>query len=438
MKYFKVLICFLLIALMFSGCGGLSLASSVDDLISPVSQSGENAKIQNAVNNYRKGGYSVKIPAFGEYTTAYIYYDINGDGTDEALAFYEPNDSLGNIEMAVLKKDENDEWVVVTSIEGSGTDVYSVDFCDINGDGEIEFLISWNMISNSTAHVLSVYRGVVNEDGKYGLVSIADDIIYSGYVTVDMTDDGFDELLVFAIDQSKSVTASAKLYSLKNNKKKLLGETRVDGHVIGYRSFKIGSSDSGIAVYADAVKSNGASMVTEMIYWSNYYNSIVSPFYSYSKGITAETTRKVMVESCDINGDGVIEIPLDTSLDNMPNGVRAVDWKIYKKSVLVHSAYSLAVDADRYHVVIPDDYFKKVTVLYDENQKTLTVATKGNDKNVFSIIPVLKSYYKEDSPEYQDYEQIMDESGYIYLARVYENEVFQVTKEQLKDIIKAY
>ena len=50
-------------------------------------------------------------------------------------------------------------------------------------------------------------------------------------------------------------------------------------------------------------------MLTEIIHWSDYYNTIVSPFYSYSTGVTKRTTRSAMLSSRDINDDGKIEIP---------------------------------------------------------------------------------------------------------------------------------
>ena len=71
MKAIKILIPILCIALLFAGCGGFHLASSIDDLISPVAPAGADASVQSAMDAYCKGGYSVKIPAAGKYTTSY-------------------------------------------------------------------------------------------------------------------------------------------------------------------------------------------------------------------------------------------------------------------------------------------------------------------------------------------------------------------------------
>ena len=60
MKYLKSAICILLVCLMLTGCS-FRMASSIDDLISPVSPFGDNADIQKAMDSYAKNGYSLKV-----------------------------------------------------------------------------------------------------------------------------------------------------------------------------------------------------------------------------------------------------------------------------------------------------------------------------------------------------------------------------------------
>lgn len=54
----------------FSGCS-FRLASSVDELISPVSPQGDDAEIQNALSSYAGGGFKLKSPISGNFTAAY-------------------------------------------------------------------------------------------------------------------------------------------------------------------------------------------------------------------------------------------------------------------------------------------------------------------------------------------------------------------------------
>ena len=69
MKYLKSAICILIVCLMLTGCN-FRMASSIDDLISPVSPFGDNADIQKAMDSYAKNGYSLKVPVAGKYNTS--------------------------------------------------------------------------------------------------------------------------------------------------------------------------------------------------------------------------------------------------------------------------------------------------------------------------------------------------------------------------------
>jgi uncharacterized protein YqeY len=199
-----------------------------------------------------------------------------------------------------------------------------------------------------------------------------------------------------------------------------------------------GKADGKPAVYADAVKSDGASMLTELICWSDYYDSIVSPFYSYNTGLTADTGRDVMVPCVDMNGDGLLEIPTDAKLKGLPTQVRGVDWCKYKSSVLVHTGYSLAVQEDGYQMVLPDKQFKSVTVSYADKSHRLTVKSKTDKKTAFEVLPVLQTQYDANPGDYKDYTELLREGGYVYLAKCGNSAAFAVTADTLKDWIITF
>ncbi len=435
LKAIRILIPVLIISLLFSGCS-FRIASSVDDLISPVSPSGENENVQNALNGYCKEGFSLKTPAGGEHTTAYTFFDYDNDGADEAVVFYEPSASLGSINMALIDK-QNDNWSVVCNVEGDGADIYSVDFADLDGDSRLEFIVLWDAISNSSNHLMTVYSQMQG-DGEISLKKADNALTMNDYIAVDVDDDNADELVVFSIQSGESMSANAVLYNYDENNLKSLGSTKLDGHINSYKSIKAEKYDGTVYIYADAVKSNGTEMLTEIIHWSDYYNTIVSPFYSYSSGVTKRTTRSAMLSSRDINKDEKIEIPLDADI-SVPNGVVAVNWKRYENTVLEHSAYSLAVEKDDYQVVIPDDVFEKIKIRYDASQSLLTV-TDENDNLIFNVLAVLKSQYTDNSANYNasGYSVISEEVGYVYLTAIGNDSDIVISAEDLKGLIKPY
>lgn len=432
MKYIKVLLCVVLIVALFSGCS-FRLASSVNDLISAVAPFGENADVKSALDSFLSNGYSLKNPSSGEYITSYNFYDLDGDEKEEAVAFYEPNDNLGTIRMAIIKE-YSGKWEVVSDISGYGDDAYRLDFADLNNDGKDEIIVCWNNISNSNSHLFVVYN-LKFEDKKFEVKQINKDEIYlNNYVIVDFNQTGNNDILMFEINSGTKTSAKAELYSLNDNNLRLKGETKLDSRVISYRNINVEKAEGDIRVYADAIGSNGNSIRTEVIYWSNMYDSIVSPFYSYSTGRTSGTSRGCLVNSCDINEDERIEIPTDTTVKGLPKNIKPLNWKIYNKTILVHTNYSLYVKDDNYNVIIPDKYFKNISAAYNKKTREMTVINKKTKIAVFSIMPVLKAVYDEKS--YQGYSIILDKSGYYYLAKTSNDKDIKISIDELKQYIK--
>lgn len=432
MKYIKVFFCVVLIVALFSGCS-FRLASSVNDLISAVAPFGENADVKSALDSFLSNGYSLKNPSSGEYITSYNFYDLDGDEKEEAVAFYEPNDNLGTIRMAIIKE-YSGKWEVVSDISGYGDDAYRLDFADLNNDGKDEIIVCWNNISNSNSHLFVVYN-LKFEDKKFEVKQINKDEIYlNNYVIVDFNQTGNNDILMFEINSGTKTSAKAELYSLNDNNLRLKGETKLDSRVISYRNINVEKAEGDIRVYADAIGSNGNSIRTEVIYWSNMYDSIVSPFYSYSTGRTSGTSRGCLVNSCDINEDERIEIPTDTTVKGLPKNIKPLNWKIYNKTILVHTNYSLYVKDDNYNVIIPDKYFKNISATYNKKTREMTVINKKTKTAVFSIMPVLKAVYDEKS--YQGYSVILDKSGYYYLAKTSNDKDIKISIDELKQYIK--
>lgn len=432
MKYIKVFLCVVLIVALFSGCS-FRLASSVNDLISAVAPFGENADVKSALDSFLSNGYSLKNPSSGEYITSYNFYDLDGDEKEEAVAFYEPNDNLGTIRMAIIKE-YSGKWEVVSDISGYGDDAYRLDFADLNNDGKDEIIVCWNNISNSNSHLFVVYN-LKFEDKKFEVKQINKDEIYlNNYVIVDFNQTGNNDILMFEINSGTKTSAKAELYSLNDNNLRLKGETKLDSRVISYRNINVEKAEGDIRVYADAIGSNGNSIRTEVIYWSNMYDSIVSPFYSYSTGRTSGTSRGCLVNSCDINEDERIEIPTDTTVKGLPKNIKPLNWKIYNKTILVHTNYSLYVKDDNYNIIIPDKYFKNISATYNKKTREMTVINKKTKTAVFSIMPVLKAVYDEKS--YQGYSIILDKSGYYYLAKTSNDKDIKISIDKLKQYIK--
>ncbi len=433
MKYLKIIAAVLAICLLFSGCS-FRLASSVDELISPVSPQGDDAEIQNALSSYAGGGFKLKSPISGNFTAAYNLFDADGDSQNEAVVFYEPSQHPGRLDMAVIDKKDG-KWSVTSNIETDNAEVYSIDFADLNGNGDYEYIVLWNVMANAASHSLAVYASASDKSGS--LSQIGKSIVMNDYIAADLNDDSVNELTVFSIDSGDSVSASAVLYSYAGGDARILGRTKLDGHISYYKNISAEAKNGRSYVYADAVKSNGTQMLTEIIYWSDKYDTIISPYYSYTTGITKNTTRYSMLTSMDINSDGEIEVPLDSDFDNLPENVYAVEWNKYDGNVMSTVCHSLAVEKDEYQLVIPEDMFANISAEYNAEDSKLTVLDSGGNM-VFTVACVTSTHYSEKAGDYSGYTEIMNESGYIYLADCNSQSDMRLSDSDLKSMIKSY
>ena len=90
MKFRSALIAVLLavIIAVFSGCGSFSF-NSAENLIRPPKLSGSDGELQDAFEKAvsEKGEYILRYPSGGEHRSAFVRYDCDKDGNDEAFVF---------------------------------------------------------------------------------------------------------------------------------------------------------------------------------------------------------------------------------------------------------------------------------------------------------------------------------------------------------------
>ncbi len=430
-KFIKLVVPILLISFLFSGCS-FHISSSLDELITPISPFGEDAKISEALDDYAKK-YTLKTCINGNYTSSFVKKDLNGDGKSEAIVFYEPSDALGTVNMALLAVRDG-KWQVTSSIVGKGSDVSEISFCDLTGNGQENILVSWEVISNNSNYILSIYSYSSAEDG-FELSVLNEDLSFSKYTTADLNNDNLNEVLIFNTPSSDSGSSSAVLYSFKNNAKKKLGSTKLDSNITSYSNITVDKSDdNGAVVYADAVKGQN-SMITEIVYWSDKHDTIISPFYDYKTGVTKETYRSNTITCRDIDGDKSIEIPMDCDDASVPSQLKLINWKTYGNYVLFHKQYSVLNDKDGYFLSVDDKVFKNTYPMYDEKNRELTVKDKENDKILFSLKTVFKAEYSEDA--FGGYQMLYEKAPFCYLVSVQENE-YDISYEYIKQNFTEY
>lgn len=254
--------------------------------------------VYEAVRQYVGKDIVLKYPTVQGLHTAYYPWDLDGDGENEVLVFYQLRSKGGVTRMQVLKATENG-WQTVQDLDAAGTDILNVDFCDLDGDGSGELCIGWS-VATTTAHLMSVYQA------ENGMLTQRASEEYSEYIICDINNDKVQDLGL-AVLSPETVTSSIRFYTLEKGAFSLLGSIGLDGNVLSYGKITAaGVTAQNTGVYLDVYK-GADSMITELIYFKG--GKLYNPFAGSENNVNIATLRYCDVKSQDVNQDGAIEIP---------------------------------------------------------------------------------------------------------------------------------
>lgn len=430
---------------------GCSLrVSTIDELIQPPQVQGLNEGIRAALESHIGSLYTLKSPAVGDYRSAFVLSDLDKDGSDEAIAFYQMNNSMSTVHMMLLCHD-GESWTMMQDIEGQGNGVYSVHFADFNNDGIEEIVVGWEAYNNKLKRGVSVYS-YQKKDAGY-LLPLTANLTFSAMAIVDMDEDGSDELLLFSIDSTGyPVEATARLYGYEKNAIELVSEAALDNRVTAYTNVCIQQNidGNGVAVYVDGTKGE-SSMITDVVMWDDVGKRLKSVFYDESTHSNLQTLRGLRVPARDVNGDGIVEIAGQEALDSDvdPDYAALIRWsQVQGGSDRLNSLKTIGFSVinfyDGYMVALPVSWVSKLVLSYDEKRRSMILGDwrTGEDnviiqRNIVNIVAVTRSEWR--SHPYSDYTELIKNGDLVYVAKIVcQDTDLPISIEELKENIAIY
>lgn len=293
------------------GCSVFNVFS-VDSLIKAPRLTGDNAEIQKAFENAVGAEVSLVRPVAGDYRSAYVLHDYDGDGLNEAIVFYMPKETAGEVRMHFLKYSENDRaWTSVADVKGNGSDVHSITFCNFDRDNVAEIAVAWAFADGQKEKMLTVYRYTDGSDTETAdFVSLAS-VRISAFNFIDIDFDGADELLYTIIDtaaEKPTVQFKSLKYDIATARFVPLSEVQLDGRIVAFVGYSHDLRAGNYRFYIDAQLSDGKYM-TEIIRYDYSRSAFVRPVTEDGVALGETTVRPTGVKSEDINSDGSVEIP---------------------------------------------------------------------------------------------------------------------------------
>lgn len=434
MKSGRVWILLMSLYLCFSltGCGMFSV--DIERLMSPPELSGDMYPISRALSASIKEDYQLKYPSSGERRSAIILEDIDDDGVFEAFAFYSTqDDEMTNMHINAIRKDKNG-YVSVAEQSVVAGGVERVDFCDLDADGKKEILVGWEVYGSSEKQ-LCVYS-LTNKALNQRLSEK-----YTGFTCCDLTLSGENELFIHLLNTSDMLN-SAAVYKFSDGGLQKIGGCVLDSAVKTV-SVPVTSKLSGgqTAIYIDEIK--GAGAVTEVLFFSD--GELKNPLLETENTIeNIRTLRSASIASRDIDGDGVIEIPVATKLANATSSEELLyytNWCAFDGTNLVTKRITVLNTIDGYCIEVPKNLEGHLAVLKDTDSHRRVfyyydagTEIVGERLATISVVPAKiwdgKNYNRADMFE------LARKDSNVYVGSVNIASEFRISENKLKEIFK--
>ena len=140
-----------LFSLLLSGCMFTTPETSLYRL---PKLAGEYESLESQIDALLTNGAEYAAPTSGSNLQSVQMIDLDGDGSEEAVAFFRRASDKKPMKIYIFKAN-GDSYEQYACIEGTSTLIYSVNYADLDGDGRREILVGYR--SSSDVQGLSIY-----------------------------------------------------------------------------------------------------------------------------------------------------------------------------------------------------------------------------------------------------------------------------------------
>lgn len=437
LKTKSVIFCGILcsVVVAFSGCSITEKDLGVEGLIHPPKTVGDKAQIENLISENAGKDYILKYPKNGNYRSAIVLTDLDGNDVDEAIAFYRSSaESNAEIHMLIMYN-QNDIWKVSRDCVFEAADVDCINFADVNGDGNMEILSGFTTFSTNV-NKLACYSF---ENGKTEQLTV--DYLYSSFYTADFDNDGSDEVITLSLYTSDNEASAVYLdYGKEKNCLYTRSSVKMDPSISKFKTVNLttlGDSSKGLIVDGYC---NTDEILTQIIY---YKSNLKNPLYNENeKNITQ---RSNFIDSYDSDGDSIVEIPIMSTFA-CPDGEDKlkisgkINWSKFEIETESFNITKMSVyDVNkRFYFKIPQKWEESsVTSIYDANNDMLSfyeISKEDNGKiNKKDKIFDIKAFSIDNWSNSKEYSLIAKDSNYAYAySKINYNSDLSIDDDEIK------
>ena len=377
-------LCIALSVLPLSACTAPKLTLDPEELYALPELPERYTALNKQLSAIQESGAEYAAPVSGSNIQPVQMVDLDGDGREEALAFFRQSDGEKPLKIYVFT-DNGDSYAQTAVIEGSGLAVYSIAYSDMNGDGRMEIIVGWRVSMELQA--LAVYA--LEPDGARELMRTN----YVKYAVADLNSDGTQEMTVFRADQDG--VGAADCYVWKNGTLALGSTIRVSmtmAELSQQGKVTVGTLRSGEPALFVTGVADSARAITDVLLLRN--SELSNSVLSLTTGVSRESSRFRSLYPMDINGDGITEIPRTVPLppgEQETDVSQRVDWISYDAAGTasrVLSTYHAMEDG--WYLQLPEGWAESILVgrsaATDETSVTFYMESDAEDDQGYAAL----------------------------------------------------
>lgn len=421
----KQMIAGLLAVLMaLSGCA----LTETEELYSLPQPSKEYLQLQKLIDTEIAAGCEYAAPTAGSQRQSVQLTDLDGDGTNEAVAFLR-NKELQPLICVYAKK--NSEYALVARITGDGSAVGRVEYADLDGDGCNEIIASWEAASEM--QLMTAYSLAAGSASMLFKASCLD------FQAGDMNGDGRADVMALSLDQSGG---RVTFFSVSKHKDVVESSARLSTSLKTAERFRIAAVGGGLpAIFVEGPYSenSGACLLTDILVFSGgeLKNITLDPATGDSK-----LKRRGEVFCTDIDGDGSLDVPIPETQsgprDNPENNI--FDWYTYSgdgsSTLCVTTCHCYT---DGWYLTLPADWRGKISVrrtsaVSGEHAAVLSLRDdSGNARDILTVY-TLTDENRQDRAKLGERFVLTESGTVIYAAEIDDNSAFSGETDARKTI----
>ncbi len=390
MRLQRILVAVIISALLLTGCSSMGLGKS--EILTPPKASGIRAEVQRLIENDAGGSFTLIYPTDGSNKNGMTLHDINNDGIEEAVALYSAADGTPRILIAQI---HDGAFQPLDSAALYSSNISGLSFIDFDGNGREELLLSFDI---GTSHA-ALQTFLIGND----VIASYTEENFINYVTGDFDKDSSTDLLLMTAPGGES-SSKAKMLSFSEKGFREMASCEIDPAVASYTALQFGKISGDLSgAAADGALAEGG-YTTQMIYYDSAAKILVNPLFlnsNYKRNI-----RNSPVTCMDIDGDGVLNVPLSSLMDHAKDEDESTvcsvaRWNDYDPEQMGLSFRKDAVLCEKFDFMLlfDTDKLKTVTARYsaDNAVKLYQVSYKDGEpvlgKELLTVYRYDKSSY---------------------------------------------